>query len=100
MEHCKMRLKNPPVRSARWSAALVPAVLGLLMVSSNLPAQHSSVRGWGEWSFDTRGRDGFVLDVTASVYMSAVLTADGRIYTNGANYYGHIAVPSLPVGRR
>jgi len=92
---------------AQWITEAVALVLGRLALTvafllNAMPAvaQHSSLRGWGCWSFDTRGRDSFCVDVQASVYMTAVLTADGRIYTNGENTSAHGEVPPLPPGRR
>lgn len=73
-----------------WSGLFAPDVL---------MAQHSSLRGWGDWAFDTRGRDGFVIDVNAGAYMTAVLMADGRIYTNGSVYETYNQIPPLPAGR-
>lgn len=90
---------------AHLAVQRLTAIVGLALVcgvatASPLDAQHSSLRAWGEWCFDTRGRDGFVVEVCAGVYMSAVLTADGRIYTNGLNYCGEFEVPLLAAGRR
>src|SRR5690606_3570219 len=60
----------------------------------------SSVRGWGNFAYDSRGRDGRFLQVCANVYNTAVLRDDGRIFVNGDNLYAQAEVPSLPPGRR
>lgn len=75
-----------------------------VLVSATTPAleaqsRPSAVCGWGGYAFDSRGREGAFVAVSAVGNTSAVLSADGRIFVNGENYWGAAMVPVLPPGR-
>lgn len=82
-----------------WLSAILVTVF-LSLHGALLPAQHSSLRAWGGWTFDTRGRDAFIVGIAANYDMSAVLTADGAIHANGSVFNTFNHVPPLPAGRR
>jgi len=81
---------------------LVLSALATLAIAVATPAQTvtSSLRGWGDFAFDTGGRDGQFTKVAAHLYTTAVLRQDGRIFVNGDNWASPACVPELPPGRR
>lgn len=78
------------------------ATLGALACAAASPSQAatSTLRGWGDFAFDSGGRDGQFTKVAAHLYTTAVLRQDGRIFVNGDNWASPAVVPELPAGRR
>jgi hypothetical protein len=73
--------------------------IALLSTAATGQARPSALRGWGGFAFDTGGREGTFTQVSASVYVSAVMRSDGRIFVNGQNNWAPSQVPPLPPGR-
>ncbi|MFN7589981.1 MAG: RCC1 domain-containing protein [Planctomycetota bacterium] len=84
-------------RPIRLALAGVVVVLVSPLAAQSRP---SGIIGWGGCAFDSRGREGLMVGVSAQGNTTAALSADGRIFVNGDNYRGAALVPALPPGRR
>lgn len=92
-----MRLSTCWVLSAMAQSMF--ALLLLLVAGASCPGQ-SSLRAWGDYGFDTEGRVGRYVQVSAGVYSTAVLRSDGRIFVNGVTIFLNSSAPELPNGLR
>jgi large repetitive protein len=87
-------LTHAVARRGLLAATAVTSILGLTMPC----AAQSSVRCWSEFVSDTESRSGWIVDVAAGSYATAVIRSDGRIFVNGGNTYRIADVPTLGPG--
>ena len=86
------------VKQVRDLSRIVGCVGVGLLVTVGAVAQ-SSIRAWGRYCYDTRGRSEPVMNIAAGEFATATVTRSGFASVNGGCDGGHL-VPALSPGQR